>query len=84
MVELHNGGAGEPIDKKLFETVGKEFNVGGTVASELYYGIDDIDVAFEHLPERPKTRKLPGKIKKTRKLPRKMKNIREYYLSAKS
>jgi hypothetical protein len=72
VVERHDGGAGEPIDKKLFESVGKEFGVGGTVASELYYG----DVTFLGLPIRP--RKLPEKIKKPRKFPGKLKNIREY------
>ena len=35
--------AGEPIDKSLFEAVGKDFGVGGTVASELYYEIKEID-----------------------------------------
>jgi hypothetical protein len=39
VLELHNCGAGEPIDKKLFEAVGKEFGVGGTVAAELYYEV---------------------------------------------
>lgn len=28
---------GEAIDKNLFDSVGREFGVGGTVASELYY-----------------------------------------------
>jgi hypothetical protein len=35
--ELH--AAGKARDKKLFGTVGEEFGVGGTVASELYYKI---------------------------------------------
>lgn len=30
--------AGEKIDKGLFEAVGKEFDISGTTASELYYG----------------------------------------------
>jgi hypothetical protein len=29
--------AGFPIDKLLFETIGKEFGLGGTTASEIYY-----------------------------------------------
>jgi hypothetical protein len=37
VLELHNCGAGEPIDKGLFEAVGEEFDISGTVASELYY-----------------------------------------------
>ena len=42
--------SGRAIDKKLFEDVGKEFGVGGTVASDLYYdalraiNIDDEDI----------------------------------------
>jgi hypothetical protein len=31
--------AGEALDKELFHAVGREFGVGGTVASELYYGM---------------------------------------------
>ena len=38
--------AGEPIDKSLFEAVGKDFGVGGTVAAELYYRIKEIDKLF--------------------------------------
>jgi hypothetical protein len=51
--------AGKPIDKKLFEAVGKEFGVSGTIASEIYYeGCGDIDrlLAIE----------LPRKLKKIR------------------
>ena len=66
VVERHI--AGEPIDKNLFEAVGKNFGVGGTVASELYYEVKELEEALE----------LPGRFKKTRKLPGKLKNIREY------
>lgn len=38
--------AGEPIEKSLFEAVGKDFGVGGTVASELYYWVREIDDIF--------------------------------------
>jgi hypothetical protein len=30
--------AGEPIDDKLFASVGKKYGVGSTVAKEIYYG----------------------------------------------
>jgi hypothetical protein len=32
--------AGEAIDKGLFDSVGKEFDVGGTVAAEIYYDFE--------------------------------------------
>jgi hypothetical protein len=31
--------AGEAIDKGLFDSVGKEFAVSGTIAAEIYYGV---------------------------------------------
>jgi hypothetical protein len=37
VVDLH--AEGKPLDKELFNTVGKEFGVSGTVASEIYYGV---------------------------------------------
>ena len=61
--------------RSLFEAVGKEFGVGGTVASELYYEIRKIDEAF--WASLTRNRKTSGKNKKTRKLPKKLKNIRE-------
>ena len=30
--------AGEKIDKNLFQSVGEEFGIKGTLAAELYYG----------------------------------------------
>jgi hypothetical protein len=35
IIELHE--SGETIDKGLFERVGRELKIGGTLASELYY-----------------------------------------------
>lgn len=37
--ELHRAGRGRPIDKALFDRVGNEFGISGTVAAELYYAI---------------------------------------------
>jgi hypothetical protein len=62
--------AGKPIDKSLFSKVGREFGVGGTIASELYYEVGHALIETEEdfinrkpLPERKKkSRKSSGKI----------------------
>jgi len=61
VVERHR--AGEPIDKNLFQAVGEDFGVGGTVASELYYEIKEIDDAFQEALGLPEKIKKPGSFR---------------------
>jgi hypothetical protein len=37
----HDEGAGEPITKELFDSVGKKFKIGGTTAAEIYYWLEN-------------------------------------------
>ena len=39
--------AGESIVKGLFETVGQEFGVSGTVASDIYYDAKNLAIKYE-------------------------------------
>jgi hypothetical protein len=57
--------AGKPIDKELFNKVGKEFGVSGTIASELYY--DLMYEAIETEEDWINRTSLPEKKKKSRK-----------------
>ena len=50
--ELTDKGRKRPIDKSLFEAVGKEFGVGGTVTSELYYEVKEVDEWIRETMER--------------------------------
>lgn len=67
VVERH--GAGEPIDKELFASVGKDFGVGGTIASQLYYAVvnarreqDKFEKELVDAAQKERERKTSGKI----------------------